>query len=408
MTGPPPVILAQYTASMAAHGPPARIRLSADAIRPVAQGHPWVYKDGISGELPPPGTPVQLVDGRDKIVGFGLTDVGPIAIRVLDRHGAAIPRLIHHRIQAAAALRARVLPLNTSAYRLVNAAGDGLPGLVVDRYGPAAVLRLYGACWEPWLNSLTYELSKLPGVETVYRRLGVRRVDGDEGLERLQGPDQPEPLVVTEAGLRFLVRPSVGQKTGLFLDQREHRRRVAELSRDTDVINLFAYTGGFSVHAAAAGARRVTTVDIAAPALEDAKENFRLNGINPDHHAFVAADAFKWTPDGPAGMVVVDPPSLSHDRGADASARTAYRDLAAHTGTFVAPGGIMASASCTSRLSMEKWEGAVRDGLRRAGRWSWLWRAGEPPDHPVAIAHPEGRYLKFALLHRHPGAGGRA
>ncbi len=387
---------------------PVRLPLTPDALRPVAQGHPWVYADGVVGDRPPAGTPVQLVDSRGRPVAFGLADEGPIAVRVLDRHGAGVSRMLGHRIAAAAALRGRVLPPDTTAHRLVNGAGDGLPGLVVDRYGAVLVVRIYGACWTPWLDAIAHHLSRLPGVETVLRRLGVRRVDGGEGVERLRGPEPVEPLVVREAGLQFLVRPSVGQKTGLFLDQREHRIRVGAMSRDQTVINLFAYTGGFSVHAAAGGARRVVTVDVAEPALADARENFRLNGFDPDRHAFVATDAFAWQPDAPAGLVVVDPPSLSHGQNADKSARAAYRDLAAHTGAFVEPGGIMASASCTARLSFARWEEAVREGLRRAGRWSWLWRAGEPPDHPVALSHPEGRYLKFALLHRHPGAGGRA
>jgi 23S rRNA (cytosine1962-C5)-methyltransferase len=392
---------------MSRRTPPPRLRLSPDALRPVAQGHPWVYADGLLDDRPPPGTAVQLVDGRGRPVAFGLADDGPIAVRVLDRHGSGVARLLGQRIAAAQSLRERVLPPQTTAYRLLNGAGDGLPGLVVDRYGAVLVVRVYGACWEPWLDSLTHHLSRLAGVRTVLRRLGVRRVDGEDGVALLSGPQPEEPLVVTEAGLRFLVRPSVGQKTGLFLDQREHRMRVGRLARGQELINLFAYTGGFSVHAAAGGATRVTTVDVAEPALEDARENFRLNGFDPDKHVFLGADAFAWSPERPAGVVVVDPPNLSHDRGADQSARSAYRDLAAHTGTFVEPGGLMATASCTARLSFERWEEAVRDGLRRAGRWSWLWRAGEPPDHPVALAHGEGRYLKFALLHRHPGAGGR-
>jgi 23S rRNA (cytosine1962-C5)-methyltransferase len=385
---------------------PVRLPVTPDTVRPVAQGHPWVYAEGLAGPRPPAGTPVQLLDDKGKPLAFGLADDGPIAVRVLDRHGGAVPRLLAERVAAAAALRRRVVPPETDAYRLLNGEGDLLPGLVVDRYGPLLIVRVYGACWTPWLGDLIPPLMALPGVTTVARRLGVRRVDGGEGLELLAGPPAPDALVVQEAGLRFIVRPEKGQKTGLFLDQREHRLHVGRLADGAVMANLFAYTGGFSVHAAARGAKRVITVDIAGAALDDARENFRLNGIDPGAHAFVEADAFQWRPDAPVDLLVVDPPSLAHAQKADGAARAAYRDLASTTGAFVAPGGLLATASCTARLSFERWEDALREGLRKAGRFSWLWRAGEPPDHPTALAHPEGRYLKFALLHRHPAPGG--
>jgi 23S rRNA (cytosine1962-C5)-methyltransferase len=379
-----------------------RLTLTRDTIGPVRRGHPWVYADGVTRRAPA-GTPVQLCDDRGRPVAFALADDGPIAARVLARHAEPVGRLLRRRVAAAAAERPGVLPADTDAYRVVNGPGDALPGVVVDRYAHVAVLRLYSAAWLPWLDDLTAALADIPGVRTVLRRLGVRRVDGDEGMDLLAGPDLDGPVVVQEAGLRFLARPDVGQKTGLFLDQREHRRFVASVSAGASVANLFAYTGGFSVHAAAAGARHVTTVDISAPALEDARENFRLNGLDPAAHAFVAADAFGWTPDAPVDVLVCDPPNLSHGKGSDRAAAVAYRDLNKTVGAHVRQGGLLATASCTARLSRERWEQAVREGLRSAGRWSWLWRAAEPPDHPVALDHPEGRYLKFAVLRRRAG-----
>ncbi len=148
------------------------------------------------------------------------------------------------------------------------------------------------------------------------------------------------------------------------------------------------------------------TVDNSAPALADARENFRLNGLDPDRHGFLCVDVFQWEPDAKEGvdLVVCDPPSLSHGKDSDRNASTVYRDLATRTGRLLEPGGILATASCTARLSFERWEQSVRDGLRRAGRWSWLWRAGEPPDHPVSIEHAEGRYLKFGAAVRRSNA----
>jgi len=340
------------------------------------------------------------MDAKGKPVAFGLADDGPIAVRVLDRHPDNIGPFIQRRIAASQRIRPSLIPAQTNAYRMVHGEGDGLGGLVVDRYDHTAVVRLYGACWEPHLEEVVRAITAVDGIVSVLRRFGVRRVDGREGAETLYGPDPGEPIIVKEAGLQFLARPVTGQKTGLFLDQREHRIRMAAHCPDQDVVNLFAYNGGFSVHAAAAGARCVTSVDIAEAALDDARENFRINDLKPDAHRFITADVFQWSPEKPTDVVICDPPSLTHGKTTDSAARKAYRDLAQRTGTMVRPGGLLASASCTARLNWDRWEQAVREGLEKSGRWSWLWRGAEPPDHPVAMGHPEGRYLKFAVLGR--------
>jgi 23S rRNA (cytosine1962-C5)-methyltransferase len=380
-----------------------QLRVTSDTPRGLRHGHPWVYTDGLvePTALPEPGTPVQLVDDKDRPVAFGLADKGPIAVRVLDRHPDDLWDLIHRRIHQAADARPSVLPDNTDAYRVVNGAGDALPGLVVDRYGDTSVVRLYGACWEPHLNTITHALAERDEVHTVLRRFGVRNVDGRAGAERLSGPPADEPLVVSEAGAKFLARPTTGQKTGLFLDQRDNRIQIARWCAGKNVANLFGYTGGFSVHAALAGAKRVITVDQSAPALADAEENFRLNDLDPAAHAFIATDIFKWEIPETQAVLIVDPPSLSRGQRSDQPAKKAYRDLATRTGAMVAPGGLLATASCTARVSWERWEEAIRDGISKTGRWSWVWRTAQPGDHPVALGHPEGHYLKFAVLRRH-------
>jgi 23S rRNA (cytosine1962-C5)-methyltransferase len=373
--------------------------LNNDALRAVRRGHPWVYADALRGSADP-GQFVALHDRKGSAFGWGIADEGSIAIRVLPGEPRPVEAFLAERLTRADALRTRLMPPATNAYRLVNAAGDGLPGIVVDRYGGVAVLRLYSAGWAVHLDPLVKALSGLPWVEAVYRRYGVKRVDGRKGGETLFGPPVPECLVVEEHGLRFLVRPEKGQKTGLFLDQRENRRRIGALSAGRRVFNLFGYNGGFSVYAAANGASRVETVDLAGPALEDAKENFRLNGLDPKAHAFHAADVFKWEAPGKAGLVICDPPSLTHAQAADGAARQAYRRLNARVAKWVTADGLLATASCSARLDAATWESAVGEGLAEEGRWAMLMRCGAPPDHPVALAHPEGRYLKFALLSR--------
>jgi 23S rRNA (cytosine1962-C5)-methyltransferase len=370
-------------------------------VTPLRAGHPWVFRDGLVDA--PVGEIVELTGEDGTVVAWGIGDEGPIAVRVLGRGEAPkrpLEAVLAERIRAADVVRNRLVPPQTDAYRLIGGAGDGIPGLVVDRYGDLAILRLYSAAWQPWLTPIVRALTSLGWISRVYRRFGVNRVDGRDGGEALHGGDPSETMVISEYGMKMLVRPKVGQKTGLFLDQREHRQLICRWGGGRMVANLFAYTGGFSVSAALGGAARVTTVDIAPDAVDDAKENFRLNGLDPDLHGFEVADAFAWKPKGPVDLLIVDPPALTRTKKSDGAARSSYRKLHRRLGPFVAKGGLLASSSCSARLSNEAWQQALREGLAPVGDWSWHWCSQEPPDHPTALAHSEGRYLKFAVLGR--------
>ncbi len=375
----------------------ARLRIPASTAGPVASGHPWVFREAGG---PPLGGWVELIGPGDRPVGWGLGDEGPIAVRVLGL--GALPAdplaVVLGRIAMADAARPRFLPADTDCWRAVNGEGDGLPGLVVDRYGSLAIVRLYAGGWVPWLEAIAGAVARLPGIQGVARRLGVARVDDGEGLVPLLGPVPPDSLVVREAGMALLVRPHVGQKTGLFLDQREHRLLIRRWGGAGVAANLFSYNGGFSVAAALGGASRVYTVDQSPGAVEDARENFRLNGLDPGLHAFEVADAFAWSPPAKLDLLIVDPPSLAHARANEAAARAAYLALHRRLAPGVAPGGLLATSSCTARLPLESWKGAVRAGVGPG--WSFSWCSGEPPDHPVSSGHPEGFYLKFAVLRR--------
>jgi 23S rRNA (cytosine1962-C5)-methyltransferase len=374
-----------------------RVRISRKAARALQAGHPWFFREGTRVEA---GVVVELTEG-ERVVAWGIADDGPIAVRVLGRGSASdVRRLLQERIRRAEQARFRLLPAQTDAYRVVHGAGDGLPGLVVDRYGALAVVRLYAAGWEPWLPHIVEAVLGLGWPQTVFRRFGVSRVDGREGGEILAGPEFDEVLVVEEGGIKMQVRPRVGQKTGLFLDQRAHRLQVRDWSAGRMVANLFAYNGGFSVAAALGGAAHVTTVDIAPEAVEDAKANFRLNGLDPDDHSFVVADVFKWTPPAPVDLLIVDPPSLTRGQRSDEAAARAYRGLHERLAPFVRRDGLLATSSCTARLSLDDWRRAVATGLQGTGDWAWHHVSAEPVDHPVALAHREARYLKFALLRR--------
>ena len=376
----------------------ARLNVPTNTVAALRRGHPWVFRDrpwraGV-------GDVVNIADDDDRVVAWGLFDDGPIAIRVLGRGAAPTSpgADIAGRIVRGHRFRRELLGPDTNAFRVIAGEGDGLSGLVVDRYDALAVVRLYGRCWEPWLGEVVGALAQIEGITTVYRRFGVDRVDGKKGGETLHGAAPADAIVVEEHGMRLLVRPQVGQKTGLFLDQREHRRQIRGWSRGRDVANLFAYNGGFSVAAALGGATRVVSVDIAPDAIEDAKENFRLNGLDPSGHGFEVTDAFTWRSPAPLGLLIVDPPSLSHDKGRDTVARRAYEKLHAHVGPQVAVDGLLATSSCTARLPIAAWIEAVEAGL--PGSWSWHAVSREPLDHPIAAGHVEGSYLKFGLLRR--------
>ncbi len=380
---------------------PSAVDLSipADSAKAVRAGHPWVY-----GPLrhPAAGTPVRLRDPRGRVCGYGLADEGTIAVRVLGRGEpprGGFEELVVERVRRADRFRFRMIAGQTDTWRVIHGAGDGLPGVVLDRYGPVAVLKLYSAAWIPWIDVLIHAIRGLGWPTGLLRRYGVRQVDGQTGSDTLFG-EVPDALVVMEHGMKLLVRPRKGQKTGLFLDQREHRLLVRSWSAGRRVANLFAYNGGFSIAAALGGASRVFTVDIAPAAIEDAKEIFRLNGLDPDGHAFEVADVFRWEPPGRFGMIIVDPPSMARGNRSRGAAANAYRKLHRRLAPHVERDGLLVSSSCTAQLGWDRWYEAVRSGLAAHGAWSSLHQSRAPLDHPVRVGHPEGQYLKLALFRR--------
>ena len=255
-----------------------KISIFNQALHSVQSGHPWLFESQATHDCPA-GEPILLVAGNsNKIIGFGLADTGDISVRVLGKNPMQISFLLKERIAMAAHFRQSMARKDTDCYRLINGAGDGLPGIIADRYADTIVLRLYSKAWIRYIDIMIQEFKKLEGISRVYRKFGVRLVDGKKGGETLAGSPLPEYLIATEYGLKFIVRPKEGQKTGLFLDQREHRRLIGEISQDKTVVNLFSYNGGFSLYAAKGGAKRVYSVDISASALEDAKENLISEG----------------------------------------------------------------------------------------------------------------------------------
>lgn len=399
-----------------------QVQLVKNLVRSVREGHPWVYREALSAPAGlPTGSAVDLVDRAGRFLGRGLYDAeSPIALRVftLDRDEALDAELVRRRLAAAWALRRRTVDGigssgedATDAFRLCHGEGDRLPGLVIDIYASVAVLICDGAAAQslvPAATDAVLELLAEQGVNAVYERL-QRRGGGGGRLVRGELPappandGRPGEVLVREHGMKLLVDVVHGQKTGLFIDQRENRRRVRRCAAGLTVWNGFSYTGGFSVAAALGGARRVVTIDRAAPAIETARRCFAQNGIDPAGHGFVVADVFEELSalrrrGERYGLVIVDPPSFAKAEREVPAAIAAYRELHRLALDAVEPGGLLAAASCSSHVPEPAFMGTLTEAAAAAERGLRILEIrGQPADHPTLPAFPEGRYLKFIL-----------
>ncbi len=363
--------------------------------------HPWIYRDHVPADLAlDSGTWVRVRAGKTE--AWALWDSeSPIALRVFSPGSKPDQTWFRNRIREAIALRRLALGPSTTAYRVLFGEGDSLPGITVDRYDRWAVIVTYARSLDGVVGMVAEILAaelELEGV--LWRRSGAER---QEPLKLMLGTEPPEDLTILENGLRYYADLGSGQKTGLFLDQRDNRQTVARYAAGASMLNLFSYTGGFSVAAARAGATRVTSVDIAAPAMQRARDNFTLNGLEPSQHEFLAEDCYEYLARAIAeqkvfDVVVCDPPSLARNRAQLPNALRAYTLLNARAMSTVRPGGLYAAASCTAQLSPEAFRTMLADAARRARRrLQIVHEVGHAPDHPHFAAHPEGRYLKFIL-----------
>jgi 23S rRNA (cytosine1962-C5)-methyltransferase len=313
------------------------------------------------------------------------------------------------RIEESIELRRTVLGLDApdGGARLVFSEGDGLSGLVVDRYGSWLTLQLTSLALDrrrPWLLDA---LGDTIGAEGIVLRT-ERGILEEEGLRLedgwIRGRPPSGPIQIVEGGLRFGVALETGQKTGYYLDQRLNRERAASYAEGRTVADVCSYTGGFGIAALAAGARSVVAVDVSGTALALATDNAHSNGVADRHHA-VRSDAFKWLTEQVEaglrfGMIVLDPPRFARSRRGVPEALKAYRRLNGLALQCLEPGGILVTCSCSGRVSADEFLGAVGRAASDAGRHvRVLERLGQAPDHPVSATCPETAYLKCLLCH---------
>ena len=327
------------------------------------------------------GSIVDVIDRNNQPVGCGFYNPkSEIALRML---GPAEDGLLERRLKEAVEFRER-LDIDANAYRVCHAEGDGLPGLVVDRYADVHAVQVFS-------------LGMLKQIDVIRRFFPKTYLTADERTQTLEGfrlpPEKaPEGVVIKEHGVEYRVDFVHGHKTGFFCDQRENRREVARLARGKDMLDLCCYTGGFAVAAAKAGAKRVIGVDMDEDALETARQNARLNRVKVD---FYHQDIFNYLKQCKEkfDVVVLDPPKMTNERDDLAKAKRGYFDMNRFAARVVKPGGILVSCSCTGLLQAEEFYQLVQNATMEHEIRTFR-IAGAGPDHPVSSLYPEGRYLK--------------
>jgi 23S rRNA (cytosine1962-C5)-methyltransferase len=393
------------------------LRVTGSAEHALRKEHPWLFANAITRQSHEgrPGDLAVIFDNQRKFLAIGLYDpTSPIRVRVLQHRKPSKIDQSWFAAKIAAAIQIREdLPSNTNAYRLVHGENDRLPGIVIDRYAQSLVLKIYTPAWIPYLDNLNHILNDMLRPERIILRLGRGTQRYPQFLYNLDdgttiyGSHPDEPVLFLENGITFEADLVRGQKTGFFLDQRDNRARVEKISKNRRVLNVFSYTGGFSVYAARGGAVEVVNIDLSKPALDSARRNFSYNqshaAIATCHQDIRAGDVFKimktWAEKNQQfEMVIIDPPSFAKKQDEISQAIATYQRLT-HLGLGVlAPGGILVQASCSSRVSKSAFFNAIHRAAQVSQRpLTEIERTGHALDHPIGFR--EGEYLKclFAI-----------
>ena len=375
--------------------------------------HPWLFSGAVeklSGKAGA-GDTVDIRDASGKVLGrAAYSPKSQIRARVwtFDPSEEVDAAFFRRRIERALALR-EALPArrHTNALRLVHGESDGLPGLIVDRYADVLVAQFLAAGVERWRDPILDALSELTAAEAIFERSDaeVRKLEAlPARVGFARGNRNASRCPIVEYGLNFRVDVEQGQKTGFFLDQRENRQRVRELAAGREVLDGFCYTGGFSIAALAGGAKRVTAIESSAPALEVARENLAANPFDAARVQFVQGDVFaqlRALRDRAAQfqMVILDPPKFAPSAAQVKNAARAYKDINLLAFKLLAPGGLLATFSCSGGVSAELFQSIVAGAALDAGADAKIVeRFGAAADHPIALEFPEGEYLKGLLV----------
>lgn len=394
---------------------PGQWTVGPESVRMLELGHPWIIADAWTKRWPAgaAGDLVELTDEQGRFLATALYDPADrIVARVLARQRLRLDRTwLVKQIQAAVQLRQAHADLGDStAYRLVNGEGDGLPGLTVDRYGDYLLVQLYATGWRPHLKLVTDALQELLAPAGIYEKSRPQRTRELEAVSEtkkygrlLAGVPAPDPLEVRENGLNFLVSLERGLNAGLFLDQRNNRRDLMARAKGKRLLNLFSYTGSFSVAAAAAGASLVTSVDASSTYTDWARANFGANRLNPKRHEFIVGDCLAVLHDlarqGKGyDIILMDPPSFSTTARSRFTTRGGTSDLVAAALPLLSTGGLLIASSNHQKVDVADYLKELRRGALQGGsELRVISLSGQPEDFPYPVTFPEGRYLKYAV-----------
>jgi 23S rRNA (cytosine1962-C5)-methyltransferase len=389
---------------------PARIILKSGKDQSVKRYHPWIFSGAIKkiyGQ-PTEGEIVHVYSNKDEFLGSGHYQDASITVRLLSFTEQEIGASFYQdRIRDATAARTATGLMEdpeTNVFRLVNAEGDGLPGLIIDFYRNAAIMQFHSIGMHRNRDRLVSGLREVLGnrLTTIYDKsdstLPSRYASAHRNEYLLGDPGRVE---VMEHGNRFKVDWEGGQKTGFYIDQRENRKLLSDYAQGKRVLNLFGYTGGFSVYARRGGARLVHTVDSSVQAVELAEHNMYLNFGQDSRHRGIVADAFEYlaSPQEEYDLVILDPPAFAKHQNVLHNALQGYKKLNAKALEMIRPGGILFTFSCSQAVSRENFRKSVFTASANTGRRiRILHQLSQPADHPVSIYHPEGEYLKGLVL----------
>lgn len=382
-----------------------RVILQRGKARPIWAGHPWIFSGAIERAEVPEGAPggvVAVCDHNQKRMGVGTYNpTARIAVRMLgaDLPAGGIAELIKQRIDAARRLRAQFgLPNEqTTAYRLLNSEGDGLPGVIIDIFGTLASVQLTTAAAESWREHILAALDQ--PIVTVSVPVDSARMEGIAPGDRFGRGDDEEHVALMENGLTWQLKPGKGQKTGFYTDQRDNRRLVGQLAAGGSVLDAFCYTGGFGLNCAQAGATEVVGVDSSGPAVSVAAGTARQNGLtNTSFHKEDALRFLRGLGDRCFDMVVLDPPKLAKSQKNLHDAISKYRAFNVEALKHTTPGGFFVSCSCSGLVDESMFQRLLTDAAHYAKRRLFVHEVRGPgPDHPWPVALGEGRYLTVVI-----------
>jgi 23S rRNA (cytosine1962-C5)-methyltransferase len=388
----------------------SRVILKSGKDQSIRRFHPWIFSGAIKKIEGPAreGELVDLYDNKDEFLASGHYQLGSIAVRVISFEPLETDQEFWDRkIDNAWRLREKlglVSNPRTNVFRWINAEGDGMPGLIVDYYDGVAVMQTHSIGMHRNLEAIVEALKKAAGdqLHTIYNKSESTLPDkpgisGKSGFllgERKQGE-------VIENGYRFNVNWIEGQKTGFFIDQRENRKLVGEYSAGRKMLNMFGYTGGFSVYGMGGGAELVHSVDSSGKAIDLARENAELNFPGDHRHQAFAEDVFGYFREMKESydLIVLDPPAFAKHQNVLSHAIQGYKRLNQRAFEAIAPGGILITFSCSQAVSRENFRKSVFVAAANARRKARiLHQLSQPPDHPISIYHPEGEYLKGLVM----------